>query len=281
MWYGTRRVDVVAPAPARGNLDAAPAYRAAATLNKDRDRIALPPAGVVLPQAPRPAALPVLATVPPLQSLPAAEAVQASHVVVNPDTSGLTAPLAKANLAGTPLKEEGQPTTVHQAAIIAPPSPTAVARDQREPPPTVADSSTTTDPRLHHIAVAQMICTLVAVVVGPLLAVLAFWVVLRRHSARHGPLFRVEFSSAPLYNVAAPSVGTSSSSSVGAGAGPATPAAESPRQGEAFDLGPTYSEAIQQQNEAPRLQDEGILRYLVDQNVKLMEQIGELETARA
>jgi hypothetical protein len=121
--------------------------------------------------------------------------------------------------------------------------------------------------------------------VGPLLAVLVFWVLLRRHSARHGPMFRVEFATPPALSVAVPQQ-----------AAPALPMPAKPsppipdtRPGpvamvvpsnpaEQFNVGPTYADVYKQKQDALRNQDEGMLRHLVQQNLKLREQIGELDS---
>ncbi len=44
-----------------------------------------------------------------------------------------------------------------------------------------------------------------------------------------------------------------------------------------FDLGPTYEEELRQKEQAAREQEQAVLRQLFEQNVRLREQIGELE----
>jgi hypothetical protein len=148
---------------------------------------------------------------------------------------------------------------------------------EREAAPSIATTVSPAAPRgegwargdlaLYHIAGAQLICTLVAVIVVPFVVVLSVWVFLRRYSARHGPLFRIDFANVP---VAAPAAAPSR-----------TQAAESPSTAEAFDLGPTYEDELRMKEEALRQQEEAIVRHLVDQNVKLREQLGELHAASA
>jgi hypothetical protein len=50
---------------------------------------------------------------------------------------------------------------------------------------------------------------------------------------------------------------------------------------EAFDLGPSYAEEMRLQQEALRQQEEAILKQVLEQNVALCRQIGDLEAARA
>jgi len=135
------------------------------------------------------------------------------------------------------------------------------------------------DAGLYHLAMAQLACTLGALVAGPLLAVLAFWVLLRRHGRRHGPLFRFEVANPPLHGLTPPSASPPAPMHVSAAPSAPPRDPEPENRAEAFDLGPNVGDVSQQKHDAARRQEDGILRHLVDQNLKLMEQIGQLETA--
>jgi hypothetical protein len=135
-------------------------------------------------------------------------------------------------------------------------------------------------------ALPPLLCTLVALVAGPLLAVLVFWVLLRRYSVRHGPLFRVEFAGAPAMSPVDHLPAPASVPPVSADVPPAVEprprpvvVAPPPQPTETFSFGPTCKGVFQQKLEELRNHEEGILRHLVEQNVKLREQIGELESA--
>jgi hypothetical protein len=166
-----------------------------------------------------------------------------------------------------PLKREESTLSVNQATKATLPAP-----DRAEP----SADSMSKGKNLYSIEIVSLIGTLGAVIAGPLLGVLAFWLLLRRYTDRHGPLFRVEFAGAPLYGRTVPVVPPSPAER------PAPTLSDPPivfeAPAEAFDLGPTYADVIEQKHQALRRQDEGILRHFVDQNLKLMEQIGELET---
>jgi hypothetical protein len=278
MWYGMRRVDVPAKARTQDNPHPDPVSRPAPAL-MNQNRIVVPVSGLMPLETSPSAQLPVVVTLPPLETPPAPGMVQASHVVIPAESSGPSTPLAQSDLAGNALRGDVAPAPANQTAGKGKLEQSAVAGDHFESPPPTADRGP--GQGLYHFAVAQLIFTLVSVIAGPLLAVVAFCVLLRRHSARHGPSFHLEFPAAQHYGPAVPSVSPPSTSRADAAPPAAIPTAlpaEPESKVEAFGLQATFADVFQQKHDAPGQPEEGILRHLVAQNRKLMEQIGELET---
>jgi len=285
MWFGVRRVDVPAPLPVPLNQHGHAAARKASVskIDPDRhdpDRHDLGASSSRPPAASQPAVLPVARTEAPLPPPAAGEVVQASHVaaVAEPvpppkSTAAITAPPA----------DRPFPPALQATGATASPVPVG-GTEERGSSASRADDSASSG--LYHIALAQLGCTLVAAIAGPLLAVLAFWVILRRHGRRHGPLLRFEFANPSQHDMAVPAVNPPSLTRVSvAPEVPAAPPLEPDRRAvpepetraATFELGATYADGVQQKHNVLGNREEGILRHIVEQNLKLMEQIGDLE----
>ena len=261
MYYGLRRVDVSAPAKVAASPAPAAPQRTTTAVLREPEQKPLGSAGPLLPDL---SAAPFLAPGPRLDRPAATGVVPVSHV-----EGAVPVPAVPARLPEAP-----PPAVV--ARTESPPAP--AAPKHREPRPHVEDNPSSSGAALYHIAVAQLICTLVAVVVGPLLVVLTLCALLRRHSRRHGPLIRIEFANGqfPTYlamppaPAAPPRVETVPAS---------TAIEESPSTAETFDLGPTYDDELRMKEQSLRQQEQAIVQQLFEQNVKLQEDLGQLELA--
>jgi hypothetical protein len=140
---------------------------------------------------------------------------------------------------------------------------------------------------LYRIALVQVLSILGALVLGPLVLLAALCYVLRRYTSAPGALFRVEVvnSLAPgtAMIVPAPAAGQGGVPEVEAAAALAEPAQEAgapeASTAEQFDLGPTYEEERLLQEAAARQAEEALLRHIYEENVRLREQIEDLEGA--
>jgi hypothetical protein len=118
-------------------------------------------------------------------------------------------------------------------------------------------------------------------VVAALVFVHGFFILLRRHTQRLGPLIHIEYKGAP-----AMVVGPFTASSVGAAG--AVPQAGSERQdrfaqtqaevggaptAQRFDMGPTFEEQHRLKDEQAKRQEGGVLEQLFEDNLKLHGQI--------
>ncbi len=142
------------------------------------------------------------------------------------------------------------------------------------------------------IPLVPLLSVLAALGGGLLLGALSFWLLLRRSSNRSGEPVRVDFSAAPIYAVPVPSASTvecqppppdvaprqTEKIDAPSDAVPDAIAALPPTLAEVFDPGPMYAEVAKQRQETLLRHEEGILHYLVDENIKLLEQIGQLKT---
>jgi hypothetical protein len=198
---------------------------------------------------------------------------------------------APASRAMEQAKAPGTSVSHDQTNSIPMPSPLSA------PPDSPANSPRGVLPAgeaAYGVAPAPLLCALIAAIASPLLGALSFWLLLRRYSRAHGSPFRIDFSSPPIYGVPVPSASSTGlpafqpdtaprdvarspdRATTGMHVIPDAPVAATTaatRTAEVFDPGPSYAAVAQQQQDALRRHEEGILRYLVDQNVELMEQI--------
>jgi hypothetical protein len=250
LWYGMRRVDGLDSAPPAA---AAPVEPARPTLTVKKE-VAAPLATPPPPPVPLP---PRFASfVPP----PSVQASRVREPVKIPITSVLP---ARANSAA--------------------PSVSIAPESRRADPAKRAGSGE----GFLGMPPALLISMLIALILGPLLGALSCWLLLRRQSRHHAGPVRVDFSSPSIYGVPAPSASTVALQTLqpeAASCQAETPASRVvPRPGglparpapaaEAFDPGPSFVAVMQQKEDALRRHEEGILQYLVEQNVELMEQI--------
>jgi hypothetical protein len=136
---------------------------------------------------------------------------------------------------------------------------------------------------LFRVAVVQALSIVVALLVGPLVLLLALGYFLRRQGGRASALFRVEVVNSGLPGVIAvqqvpvPGQPADTMPPEQAFAEEPPPAEYGPAgTAEAFDLGPTYEEEKRAREAAARQADEAVLRHVFQVNVQLREQIAGL-----
>jgi hypothetical protein len=128
----------------------------------------------------------------------------------------------------------------------------------------------------YKMALVQVASILSGLVLGPLVLLAALVVVLRRHGAHSGSLFRVEVVNAQGHGSYSGTVAVPPPGGLTAGLEAALPpatAANEEQTAQAFDLGPSYEEEKRAKEEAQRQQEEALLRHIFDENVQLREQI--------
>jgi hypothetical protein len=158
------------------------------------------------------------------------------------------------------------------APAAPPPAAAAPAAPRTAPPEAPAN------PYVLNIALGQLIGTLAAFLVGPVVLLLGLLYFLRR-CGRTGPLFRVE-----LVNAHGPFVAVQAAGAVEQRMRGGLPVADDDSDlgsAQKFDLGPTYEEEMRHRSEAQRQQEEALLRHIFDENVKLREQIEQTPEADA
>jgi hypothetical protein len=152
------------------------------------------------------------------------------------------------------------------------------------PAPRSPDGAEKGESFFHGFPPTQLFCILIAVITGPVLGALSCWLLIRRFGRRPAESLRVDFSGPPIYGVTAPSASTAAPQPLQPAGGPrqtegperraaVNPAARPATAAEMFDPGPSYAAVRQQREDALRRHEEGILQYLVDQNIELMEQL--------
>ena len=133
---------------------------------------------------------------------------------------------------------------------------------------------------LHAVTLLHAVIAVAVFVIGPLLSVLAVLFLLRRFTARNGPLVRVEFVSngqeLTLVRPTAPTTVESHRVVLPEPVPLAPDAREQPSTAQRFDLGPTYEEELQIREQSGRQQDDATLRHIFEENLKLREQIDAL-----
>ena len=259
MWYGMRRVDSVA-------LTKSPT-----TPQQEPVRVPLlPPVKkenhIVAPATPGPVAPPA-AIVPPREQSPSVPPTTRSSLLIEQAKTPASVAHGETSVVLNPLPINALP--------VAPQNGGGIILPAGDGP--------------YGLTLVPLLCVLVAVIAGPLLGVLSFWLLLRRYRQHPAGPVRVDFSAAPIYGVTVPSASTAvcqpsqpdvaprqvEKSDVPSTAAPVAITAAPAIKAEAFDLGPMYADVAQRKQDALLRHEEGILRYLVEENVKLMEQIGQ------
>jgi hypothetical protein len=126
-------------------------------------------------------------------------------------------------------------------------------------------------------------------VVAPLVSILCFFCLLRRHSVRFGPLFRIDYVGASSmvagpFTAQVPSSGEAEvvPPSLDRGGNLEELQAEVSEESgitfheptpETFELGPTFEEERQLKEDQAKLQEDAVLYHLFEENLRLREQI--------
>ncbi len=168
------------------------------------------------------------------------------------------------------IREPKAPVLAQQPAPNPAPLPMPSA-----PAPQSAESINT--------ALIQVAIVFSAAVVGPLVFLVTFFRMLRRHTRQYGPMFRFEGGNQPV--VAGPFTATVPSNSDNTSA-PAT-ASESMPEGdrfkepepehlpEQFDLGPSYEEERRMKLNKADQQEQAAIEQLIEENLRFQEEIQE------
>jgi hypothetical protein len=314
VWHGLERVDerpplLPAPAPAPASAPAASAPAAPAprpvlpSATSEPGGFLLPPLSFKPPEEPRQA--PARAAGPALT----AGATRLTSLAV-PAREPAAAPAAAAPTptsapAPSPQPKAAAPQPQPAATRPAParevrPAPAASRPLESTPAPTApgqpAGHAAAAQPGgnlLYRVALVQMLSILGALVLGPLVLLAALCYLLRRYASSPGALFRVEVVNSlppgmPLV-MAGPGAGQGAARHSGLEIDldlvPDKDQAEGALEGveestaEPFELGPSFEEERQLQEAAAQQAEEALLRHIFAQNVRLREQIEELDGA--
>jgi len=182
-----------------------------------------------------------------------------------------------------------QPVPVQEAAPPAPAAPEAAkpaAHPEERPAPTTVVINSPAAPRataantLHDVTLLHAVIAVAAFVLGPLVSLLAVLFLLRRYTARNGPLFRIEFvNNGQGLALVGPGAGAAVETHRVTVPAPAAAAEEPPSTAQRFDLGPTYEEELALRQQAEQQQQEATLRHIFEENMKLREQLETLPEA--
>ena len=192
----------------------------------------------------------------------------AGNSIRDSDTASLAAP--------PPTVIKTRDKDKHPAATASPNTSAQAAA----PPPTSAGDKSVSQPSqerargnsFFETGYGQLIGIVSTMFLGVLIHLIALVLILRRYGAHLARVFRVE-----LVNPAAVGfVGqVSASEAQTVAADPATEEETQSSTAETFDIGPTYAEEMQQEQEAQRQQEEAVLRHIFELNVQMREQLGQ------
>jgi len=184
-----------------------------------------------------------------------------------PEEKIAVSPIPPAVIAGPPettVVSDKEPEGPGKTLTSPPAAPSVSALPAARPFPAGRDSSFLTTTLL------QLVGSLGALLTGLLIHVVALLFLLRRYGAQLAPLFRVELVHTQTTGNTAPS------SVPSPGAVPLLPEEAEEQGPEQFAFGPTYEEVRRLKAETGKQQQEGLLRELFQQNVRLREQLEQL-----
>jgi hypothetical protein len=177
-------------------------------------------------------------------------------------------------------------------AAAAPPPPSAPAPAH----PGAENKGEGPSSFLYQVAVVQLVSAIGSLVVGPLVLLLAVLFMLRRFKGA-GSLLRVEVvnsgTPAPTIVYGGPAAwpapvpaagGDGAEVRLPAGVEALTADANGPEvetTAQPFELGPTYEEERRQREEAERQREQAVMQHVYEDNVRLREQLGQLEEGPA
>jgi hypothetical protein len=144
---------------------------------------------------------------------------------------------------------------------------------------------------LYQVAVVQLVSVIGSLVVGPVVVLLALLFLLRRFKGA-GSLLRVEVvnsgTPAPTFVYGGPAPWPAPVPAAGGdGAEVRLPSAAAPPEPEVettaqpFELGPTYEEERRQREQAQQQREQAVFQHVYEDNVRLREQLGQLEEGPA
>jgi hypothetical protein len=160
--------------------------------------------------------------------------------------------------------------------------PAASPVGRGRPRPSPADHAAEPTDNLNKTLI-QVAFIFAVAIVAPVVSIVCFFGLLRRHSKRFGPLFRIDYvGNQPVVT------GPFTVGALGAGqqipdggrfqdlqapAAAAEPAAEPEHTPERFDLGPTFEDERLLKEAQAKQQEEAVLQHLLEENLRLQEQI--------
>lgn len=194
----------------------------------------------------------------------------------NPPLNPGTTPASPAGPLPTVVKTNDKDT--HPAALA---TTNSSAQAVVSPPSRVSDNSESQpsqeQPRgnaFFETGFGQLIGIVGAVLIGVLIHLIALVLILRRYGTHLARVFRVELVNPPVVGFVGQMSAGAETQSVAAS--PASKEVTQSSTAEAFDIGPTYAEEMQQKQEALRQQEEAVLRHIFELNMQMREELGQL-----
>jgi hypothetical protein len=246
-----------------------------------------------------------------LPLIPSSVEPEAGNAIVSPPAPALLPAVAKHGALNLPGKgQKGGPAArrekssgaeaeaLRAAATPAtgPPAPAPEAGPSRQPAMPVGESGNS-PVRSSTTSLGQILGTGSVVLAALLLHLVGLSVVLRRCEQRISRRLRAQLASGqaagappavpvglspPKPGPTGEAIAATTAWEAAGGEPAAAPADEAvAATGESFDLGPTYEEELRQRQEEERQKEEGLLRHLFEDNVRLFEQIGQLTAETA